>query len=199
MRIRILKALGRLRVMKPNLVRRAAVELLQRTPVAIQQLHHLALAELSVADEPELHLRVARDPHGIVAVAFGDILTLLRATAALRGEDPPATRVRLSYSDLDLEQSALPVYFSNALWAEDRRDLRLDALPVGTLVIDGAQDGRTFSLEHLEAHRQRLGAARAALRGPFGYEPPRYRSTRWTRSRAGSSRRSPRCTRSRRK
>lgn len=73
----VLKALGRLRVMKPNVVRHAAVELLQRMPVTIQQLHHLALAELSGSDEPELHLRVDGDVWGVVAMAFADVLTLL--------------------------------------------------------------------------------------------------------------------------
>ena len=141
-----LRALSRLRLRTKSDDRREAADYLETTPVLLRQLHVIVLATLERGGE-DCHLCVERDELGLVAVAFGDVLTLLHSVASLRNEVVELPHVRLSYGPaFDMSNSALPIYFDNPDWASDRRDNRLAALPSEALTIDDGQSGVSFSL-----------------------------------------------------
>ena len=106
-----------------------ALSLLTRTTVLLRQIYAVALALCAGSADEALVVAVDADDLGLVAMAFADVLSLVRAAAALEGAVAPVARVRLLYpADWRPEFSCLPDYFASESWTSDRRDKRLDAL-----------------------------------------------------------------------
>lgn len=162
-----------------------AVDLINLAAVTIRQLHYVLLAELrahSHSGGTYLRLAITGDEHGLVAIAAADLLSLIRAVAALRGAPVPPLSIHLSYpASWNTRESLLPDFFDNPNWSEDGRDCRLDPLPADSLLVDqsvmctrfdlGWPEPRRAIYAHHDRLRSNLKWLRAAAINPEPLDP----------------------------